>query len=222
MRLVLLGAPGAGKGTQAAVLSRRYSVPHISTGDMLREHGQRGTPLGLRTASFMQSGHLVPDDLVLEMVQERLARPDTRNGFLFDGFPRTLPQAEAFANRLLCEVGPLDAVVLLEVPAEVLVRRLCLRRICPRCASVYHLEERPPRVPGRCDVDGGDLVHREDDREKVIRERLEVYTRQTAPLIDFYQAAGLLFRVDCARPVEQIRAELYEILDPLGARWRDS
>jgi len=215
MRLVLLGAPGAGKGTQAGVLARRYDVPHVSTGDMLREHGQLGTPLGRKTARFMQSGHLVPDDLVLEMVEERLARADARRGFVCDGFPRTLPQAESFSQRLASRGLALDGVVLLEVPFQALIRRLCLRRVCPGCGAVYHLEDRPPQVVDRCDLDGSVLVHRADDREEVIRERLEVYHQQTAPLVGFYEKVGLLLRVDSSRPVELIRADLYEILDPL-------
>lgn len=222
MRLVLLGAPGAGKGTQAGGLARRYEVPHISTGDMFREHGQLGTPLGLKIARFMQSGQLVPDDLVLEMVEERLTREDARRGFVCDGFPRTLPQAESFARRLASHGLALDGVVLLEVPFQALIRRLCLRRVCPRCGALYHLEDRPPRQAGLCDADGSVLLHREDDHEEIIRERLEVYQQQTAPLVAFYEKATLLFRVDSARPVENIRADLYEILDPLYERSGDT
>ncbi len=218
MQLVLLGAPGAGKGTQATELSRRYGIPHISTGDMLREHRQNGTELGHLASGFMDVGQLVPDDLILDMVDQRLNLPDAASGFLLDGFPRTLGQAEALTDRLSGKGRPLGAAVLLEVAEQALVRRLSLRRVCSECGAIYHLEDRPPRNPGVCDAEGAFLVHRTDDHEQVIRQRLAVYQQRTAPLIDYYQALGLLMRIDSGRPVAQIRAELFRALDKVAER----
>jgi len=218
MQLVLLGAPGAGKGTQATELSRRYGIPHISTGDMLREHRQNGTELGHLASGFMDVGQLVPDDLILDMVEQRLNQLDAAGGFLLDGFPRTLGQAEALSDRLRGKGRPLGAAVLLEVAEEVLVRRLSLRRVCSECGAIYHLGERPPRQVGVCDADGAVFVHRSDDHERVIRQRLEVYQRQTAPLIEYYRLKGLLLRIDSGRPVGQIRAELFQALDQVAER----
>jgi len=213
MRLVLLGPPGAGKGTQAKELSRRYGVPHVSTGDMLREHQKNNTDLGRRAAEYMNSGHLVPDDLILDMVDRRLRAPDAAGGYLLDGFPRTVPQAEALEGRLRSRDRVLQGVVLFEVEEEELVRRLSLRRVCPRCGAIYHLQTHPPRVDDLCDKDGAELLQRPDDQERVIRERLAVYREKTAPLVGFYEVRGLLVRVNASRPVDVVQAELFRHLD---------
>lgn len=218
MQLVLLGPPGAGKGTQATELSRRYAIPHISTGDMLREHRQRKTELGQKATGFMDAGQLVPDDLILDMVEHRLDQPDAAQGFLFDGFPRTVPQAEALEARLAARGRALQAVVLLEVAEESLVRRLSLRRVCSQCGAIYHLEGHPPKAEGLCDVEGATLMHRSDDHESVIRERLAVYNQKTAPLVDFYRSRGLLVRLDSSLPVDVVQSNLFQALDAVSGR----
>ena len=193
---MLMGTPGAGKGTQGALLASRYGACHVSTGDMLRDAARQGTPLGLEARRYMDDGHLVPDDLVTGIVADRLTSPECGNGFLLDGFPRTVPQAEAL-GRLLKERGqPLDAVVLIAVPTDEVVRRLSGRRVCPSCGTMFHVALQPPATPGHCDRCGGALVQREDDREETIRHRLAVYTRETAPVLEHYRRAGLLHEVD--------------------------
>jgi len=190
-----MGTPGAGKGTQASLLARRLRACHVSTGDMLREAARQKTPLGEQAKRYMDDGRLLPDDLVIGLVADRLAAPDCQDGFLLDGFPRTVVQAEAL-GRLLEERGqPLDAVILLNVPTDEAVRRLSGRRVCASCGTMFHLAFDPPAEPGRCDRCGGALVQREDDREEVIRRRLAVYTRETAPVLEHYRRAGLLREV---------------------------
>lgn len=218
MRVVLLGPPGAGKGTQAEGLKARYGVPHISTGDMLREHRQQGTELGRQAQAYMDAGELVPDGLILEMVAQRLSQPDAARGFLLDGFPRTLPQAQALQGRLEDLGLRLDRVVYFQVSDDELVERLSLRRVCPRCGRIYHLRNSPPRRESVCDLDGAALAWREDDQEAVIRNRLRVYHDQTAPLVDFYRGLELLATVDASRDPDTVRAQLTELLDGAGAR----
>lgn len=212
MRVVLLGPPGAGKGTQASDLTHHYKIPHISTGDMLREHRQRGSDLGRAAAACMDTGRLVPDGLILDMVWERLNRPDCSAGFLLDGFPRTVPQAESFEARLASRSLTLDAVVLLEVAEADLLYRLSLRRVCSTCATIYHLATHPPRVEGVCDLDGGSLLHRTDDQESVVLHRQAVYKESTAPLVGFYEGRGLLRRVNASQPVDRVRADMVRAL----------
>ncbi|RMD81828.1 MAG: adenylate kinase [Candidatus Dadabacteria bacterium] len=196
MRIVLLGAPGTGKGTQGARLREAYGVPHVSTGDMLREAVDRGTELGRQAKEYMETGRLVPDSLVLELVGERLAREDCRRGFLLDGFPRTVAQAEAL-EQMLGERGlGLDHVVSLSVEDDEIVERLSGRRVCPECGRLYHIKFSPPARDSSCDACGAELVVRDDDREETIRRRLEVYRRETAPLFAFYAERGLLREVD--------------------------
>lgn len=190
-RIVFLGPPGAGKGTQAAQLARELGIPHLSTGDLLRGAVAAGTPLGREADGYMRAGKLVPDDLVLKILEERLARPDATAGFLLDGYPRNVAQGETLAKRT-----PLDGVISFEIASEELVRRLSERRTCPKCQSVYHLTFQPPQKAGRCDQDGAELVQRPDDRPEAIQNRLKVYAEQTAPLLDFYRARGLLRPVD--------------------------
>lgn len=192
-RLVFLGPPGAGKGTQAAGLSQRLGLTHLSTGDMLRAAVGAGTPLGREAKGFMDAGQLVPDDLVLRIIRERLAQPDAKAGFLLDGFPRTLAQAEALAK-----ITDLDRVVEFEISEAVLLDRLTQRRSCPTCGTTYNLRTKPPRAPGVCDNDGIPLVQRSDDREEAVRTRIQVYRKQTAPLTEYYRRQGLLQAVDAA------------------------
>jgi len=192
-RIVFLGPPGAGKGTQAAELAREFGVPHLSTGDLLRAAVAARTPLGLEADGHMRAGRLVPDELVLQILHERLAAPDARAGFLLDGFPRNLAQAEA-----LGKFAEIDRVVSFDVTPEVLVRRLSERRVCPKCQSVYNLSSKPPRVPDRCDRDGTPLVQRPDDRAEAVSTRLKVYADQTAPLLEYYRSRHLLRPIDAS------------------------
>lgn len=202
IRLVLLGKQGAGKGTQASYLARHYVVPHVSTGDMFREAVREGADLGRELKSYMDAGELVPDDLVIRLVVERLGRPDADRGFVLDGFPRTRPQAEALDQALDSRDG-VEAVVNLLVPDDVVMRRLSGRRVCADCGANYHLEERLPREEGRCDQCGGRVVQRDDDTPAAIARRLALYAEATAPLVDFYRERGLLVEVDgLGTPIE--------------------
>lgn len=192
MILILLGAPGAGKGTQAKLLQEKLKIPQISTGDMLRAAKQAKTALGLEAESFMNAGKLVPDEVVVGLIRERLKDADTAQGFILDGFPRTVAQAEAL-GQLLGDLGrKLDAVLNLEVPEQELVERLTGRRTCPSCGAGYHLKFSPPKDDEICDRCGSGLIQREDDKEATIRHRLKVYTDQTAPLVKYYEKAGQL------------------------------
>ena len=196
MRLVFLGPPGVGKGTQAQRLSAQRQIPKISTGDILREAVQKQTPLGVQAKSFMDSGKLVPDDVVIGMIKERLKAPDCKAGFILDGFPRTVPQARALSETLAQNRSGIDRVLNFELSDDELIRRLSGRRSCPNCQAVYHVEFNPPRTADRCDACGGALVQRSDDRPETIRKRLEVYQTQTLPLIGFYEDLGFLSRID--------------------------
>jgi adenylate kinase len=209
MRLVLLGAPGSGKGTQAQRLQARHGVPQVSTGDLLREAVAAGTALGRAAKAVMDAGQLVDDRTMLGIIRERLARPDAKQGFILDGFPRTIVQADGLAA-LLAEIGqPLDSVVLFEIDPEVLRKRISGRRSCRRCGRVFHLETNPPRPDDRC-TDGGphDLFQRPDDNDGTVRQRLEVYRERTQPLIDYYADTGLLRRIDADGSLEQVDARL--------------
>ena len=209
--VIFLGPPGAGKGTQAKQIAQEYGVPHISTGDMFREHVSRGTPLGLRAKAIMERGELVPDDLVLSMVEERISRLDCADGFILDGFPRTLPQAQRLDEILeRRKVRPL--VVHFVVDKNLLMRRLTGRRTCGICGEIYNVYDHPPKVPGRCDRDGGELVQRPDDREEVIAERLAAYERQTRPLVDYYRGRGVLKDVDGMAPPEAVTKDVLVLL----------
>jgi adenylate kinase len=204
MRLIFIGPPGSGKGTQAKRLSSRYGVPHISTGDMLREAVSEGTELGARADKIMKAGALVPDEIMIGMIRERLARPDAKKGFILDGFPRTLPQAEKL-DALVSGNGsePLRVVRLL-VPDEAIVKRIALRRTCAQCGAIYHLENQPPKVDGVCDKCKGSLVARPDDTEGAIRKRLESFHKQTTPVADYYKSKSVLKEVDGIGPVDQV------------------
>ena len=210
--VLLLGAPGAGKGTQARVLSDMLALPHVASGDLLREHRQRGTELGSAAQAFMDRGDLVPDDLVVEMIVDRLDRPDASRGALLDGFPRTLAQAIALEKRLLQRGGRVQAAVYVEVPTAVLVERLAGRWLCRVCQSSFHTTFNPPRTAGRCDHCGGELYQRPDDRREVVENRVSVYLRDTLPVVERYQTQRLLLRIDGNRPIEEVRAALRETL----------
>lgn len=199
MRLVLLGPPGAGKGTQASKLSNYLGVPHISTGDILRHNVSQNTDLGKKAKTYMDAGKLVPDDLVIAMTVHRLKEADAKNGFILDGFPRTIAQAEALAKLV-----PLDAVVSYFLEPEELIKRNTGRRVCPKCDAVYHILMNPPKKGGICDRCGSALVIRADDREDVVRTRVETYEKQTAPLIKYYRERGLLKEVYASGLIEEI------------------
>jgi adenylate kinase len=204
MRLVLVGPPGAGKGTQGQFLTERLGIPKISTGDMLRDAAEHGTKVGLEAKSYTDRGELAPDEMILKLVRERLAQPNARDGYLLDGFPRTVAQAEQFENWLKEHGQTLDAVVDLEVPNETIVRRLSARRVCPACHETYHLVNRPPKTDEVCDVCGHAVVQRDDDRAEVVRERLRVYHDRTQPVLNYYRERGLLLPIDGTRPVAEV------------------
>ncbi len=211
MRVAFLGPPGAGKGTQARELALEWSVPHIATGDMLREAVAAGTPLGVEAKRYMDQGALVPDDVVIGAMAERLTKPDAKAGYILDGFPRTLAQAEAL-RRLLEQHGQaLQAVVYFDVSETELLRRLTGRRVCRSCGATFHLAFAPPRQEGRCDKCGGELYQREDDTEATVRNRLQVYARQTRPLLDYYRQRGLLLTVLGEGAIETVRAAVRKV-----------
>lgn len=204
MRMVFLGPPGAGKGTVASKAKEFYGIPHISTGDLFRSNIKNETELGLQVKSILASGGLVPDSITIEMVRNRLAEPDCVNGFILDGFPRTIPQADALA-----QMTDLDAVVDFQISAEEVVERLSGRRMCPSTGRIYHILFNPPKVEGKDDETGEDLIQREDDKEEAIKHRLEVYVAQTQPLIDYYKAKGLIREVKTNNSLSP--AEVFEL-----------
>lgn len=191
MNLIFFGPPGAGKGTQAQLLQQREGIPQISTGDMLRAAIRAQTPLGRRAQQYVDAGELVPDDVMIEIVEDRLNQPDARRGFVLDGFPRTVGQALALDRALEASARRIDVAVYFVVSDEVIVHRLAGRRVCRQAGHIYHIEAHPPKVAGRCDIDGSPLYQREDDREETVRRRLEVYHRETEPLADFYRRRGV-------------------------------
>jgi len=204
MRLILLGPPGAGKGTQAKLLMDRFAIPQVSTGDMLRAAVKAGSPLGQEAKQYMNRGALVPDAVIIGLVRERLQQPDCPDGYILDGFPRTVAQAEALENTLAGLHASLDHVVSLEVPTEDLVLRIAGRRTCKSCGAMYHVRFSPSQRDGRCDSCGEPTYQRDDDQEETVRQRLTVYAEQTAPLISFYEARGLLRRVPGTGKIAEI------------------
>jgi adenylate kinase len=213
VRVIFLGPPGAGKGTQAALLASHCRVPRISTGDMLRDAIARETPLGKKAGPLMQKGGLVPDDLLIGIIQERILEPDCRAGYILDGFPRTLNQAEGFEGMVGGDVTADVHVFSVEVPRDELLKRLSGRRWCPRCQTTYHVYYNPSRVDGRCDHDDTPLVQREDDKETAVARRLAEYDERTAPLIEYYRERARFRRVDGYRPVETVFEDLREIVE---------
>jgi len=215
--LILLGPPGAGKGTQASRIVADYRIPHISTGDILRAAVKNQTSLGLEAKKYMDAGELVPDAVVIGIVKDRLQEPDTARGFLMDGFPRTIPQAEALDEALEALGRTVTKVLVLLVDEELLVRRLTGRRICRSCQTPFHVYFNPPKVEGVCDKCGGELYQRDDDTEETVRNRLEVYRRQTEPLIDYYDRAGVVARIDGAREPDEVYEDIRAVLGPAEA-----
>ncbi|MEU2908893.1 adenylate kinase [Streptomyces massasporeus] len=213
MRIVLVGPPGAGKGTQAAFLARNLSIPHISTGDLFRANISRQTELGKLAKSYMDAGNLVPDEVTIAMAKDRMEQPDAKNGFLLDGFPRNVSQAEALDELLEAENMQLDAVLDLEVPEDEVVKRIAGRRICRNDSShVFHVTYKQPAKDGVCDVCGGELYQRDDDSEETVRTRLEVYHTQTEPIIDYYKAQGLVVTISALGKVEDVTTRAMEAL----------
>ena len=216
MNIVLMGPPGAGKGTQADVMARNLFVPHISTGDIFRANIKAGTELGQLASQYISKGDLVPDEVTLAMIKDRLAEDDCAKGFILDGLPRTIGQADAL-EAILAEQGKqLDKVVNIDVPEELLIARLCGRRVCRNCSQTYHLENNPPTEAGRCDECGGELYQRADDSEETIKNRLEVYRAQSEPLIAYYEQKGLLLSINGNQTINNV---LMDIGKGLGQNW---
>ena len=215
MRIVLLGAPGSGKGTQAKKLVEKYNIPQVSTGDLLRAALAEGTPLGRKAKAAMDAGQLVSDDIVLGIIRERLRKPDAKNGFILDGFPRNIPQAQAL-DQMLVELGqPLDAAVLMDVDFDLIIQRLAGRRTCEGCGQLYNTFTNPPKVHGLCDKCGSPLHHRADDNEETIGNRLRVYEAQTKPLIEYYQDQNKLHTLHAVGDVDDIFRNLVKVLEPV-------
>ncbi len=213
MNMIIMGPPGSGKGTQAARISREFGIPAVSTGDMLREAIAKGTPLGLEAKSFMDKGELVPDEVVINIVRDRLNEPDAQQGFLLDGFPRSAVQAEALGKMLKSQGKEIDLVLNVTVPDAEIVRRLSRRRVCPKCNAVYHLDHKPAQAEGVCDVCGTGLMQRDDDNEATIGHRLEVYRANSEPLIGYYKDMGILAEVSGTRPIDEVFATVEALVE---------
>ncbi len=216
MRLILLGPPGAGKGTHAQVLSKNWNIAHISTGDMLRDALRAATPLGLKAKEYMEKGGLVPDEIVIALVRERLSKGDAKKGFLLDGFPRTSQQAESLDETLKDLTMPIDLVLYFKTSLAVIIRRLSGRRVCSKCGKTYHLVNFKPKIQGICDACGADLMQRSDDREDVIENRLKAYEKQTEPLIDYYKKKKVLAEVSGDLEVPELSEELEKLFAKKG------
>ncbi|HLQ95763.1 MAG TPA: adenylate kinase [Pseudogracilibacillus sp.] len=204
MNLILMGLPGAGKGTQAEKINEKYQIPHISTGDMFRLAIKEGTELGKKAKTFMDEGALVPDEVTTGIVEERLSKPDCEKGFLLDGFPRTIPQAEALQEITKKLDKALNYVIHVDVPEQKLIARLTGRRVCPTCGTTYHIDNNPPKQDGICDKDGATLVQRDDDTEETVQKRLSVNIEQAKPLLDFYEKQGVLISVEGDQPIDDV------------------
>ena len=212
MKLIMLGAPGAGKGTQAKKIAEKYNIPHISTGDIFRANIKNGTELGQKAKTYMDQGLLVPDELVVDLVMDRFAQPDCENGYVLDGFPRTIPQAEALDAALEKAGAKIDYAINVEVPDENIVNRMSGRRACVACGATYHLVHIPPKAEGVCDTCGKELILRDDDKPETVKKRLGVYHEQTQPLIDYYTKKGALVEVDGTVDMEDVFNAIVKIL----------
>lgn len=216
MNILIMGPAGAGKGTMSELILKEYDIPHISTGDMLRENVRNNTELGIEAKSYMEAGKLVPDGVINAMVEKRLQEPDCQKGYLLDGFPRTLVQAEAFTE-IAEKIGkPVEVVVALEVGFDVLVDRITGRRICPKCGAIYHTKYNPPKADGICDACGADLVQRKDDTVEQLKVRMDEYAKSTKPVIDFYEARGVVKHFDAGQPREVVFGDIKATLEKLG------
>lgn len=212
MNLVLLGPPGAGKGTQATKIAEKYNIPHISTGDIFRKNVKEGTPLGKKAQEYMSKGELVPDDLVIELVEDRLTEDDCKGGFLLDGFPRTVYQAEKFDVYLKEKKSAIDKVLDIDVEKDILIDRMIGRRVCKNCGATYHVKNMPPKKEGVCDVCAGEIYQRADDTLETVTNRLQVYLEQTSPLIDYYEKAGNIAHINGAGALDKVFSEVVEVL----------
>ena len=212
MKIIMLGAPGAGKGTQAKKIAAKYEIPHISTGDIFRANIKEGTELGKKAKTYMDQGLLVPDELVVDLVVDRVNQEDCKNGYVLDGFPRTIPQAEALDKALAANNETVDYAINVEVPDENIINRMSGRRACVNCGATYHLEYAPTKVEGICDVCGKELILRDDDKPETVKKRLDVYHEQTQPLIDYYTNAGILKTVDGTVDIDVVFQNIVEIL----------
>lgn len=212
MKIIMLGAPGAGKGTQAKKIAAKYDIPHISTGDIFRANIKNGTELGNKAKTYMDQGLLVPDELVVDLVVDRVQQDDCKNGYVLDGFPRTIPQAEALDKALAALGDKVDYAIDVNVPDENIVNRMGGRRACLNCGATYHIVFNPTKVEGKCDACGADTVLRDDDKPETVQKRLAVYHEQTQPLIDYYKAQGILKSVDGTKPMDEVFSAIVSIL----------
>ena len=212
MKIIMLGAPGAGKGTQAKMIAAKYGIPHISTGDIFRANIKNGTELGAKAKEYMDKGLLVPDELVVDLVIDRFKADDCKNGYVLDGFPRTIPQAEALDNALTAIGESVDYAINVEVPDENIVNRMSGRRACVGCGATYHIQFNPTKVEGICDACGEKLILRDDDKPETVKNRLSVYHEQTQPLIEYYSGKGVLKEVDGTQPMDDVFAAIVKIL----------
>jgi len=217
MKIILLGAPGAGKGTQAKKLSARYDIPHISTGDIFRANIKNGTELGKKAKEYMDKGLLVPDELVVELVVDRLAQDDCKKGYVLDGFPRTIPQAEALDEALLRNGESIDYAIEVDASDMAIIKRMAGRRACPVCGATYHIVSIPPKTEGICDNCGSELILRDDDKPETVQKRLEVYHAQTQPLVQYYKDKGILKTVDGVKDADATFRDIEEILNGISA-----
>ena len=220
MNIIFLGPPGAGKGTQAKLVAERFHIPHISTGDMLREAVTNGSELGKKVKNIMESGELVPDDLMVDIVKERIGRADCKKGFILDGFPRTIVQANALDEVLKGMNKEIEGTVYFKIEEEEVVKRISARRVCSKCGAVYNLVYSPPKVNGICDKCGAPIYQRDDDKEETVRKRYSVYIEKTVNLLDFYKKQGKLFEVDASKDIEKVKSKVGEIMAKIGGeKW---
>lgn len=216
MKIILLGPPGAGKGTQAKLISEKFDIPHISTGDIFRKNISEKTPLGIEAKRYIDNGQLVPDDVTIGIVEDRLTEDDCKNGFLLDGFPRTTMQAEALDSFLNSNGRNIDTALLIEVPKEFILERMTGRRVCPSCGASYHVKFNTPKNEGKCDICGNSLIQRKDDTESTVKERLDVYDKQTQPLIQYYKGQNKLSVVAGTEEINQVFENICDILGAVG------